>query len=202
MATTAVRARRLTQVFQRQAGFMLVEQLSVAGVLALVVIAVLGLYRVSVNEQSRVQSRASGLQAQRIGVEKMTRELRKASVVCSPHPTCGQSFSNLASIDFKTCTASSSSGCSEVWVRYNCSGSPLQTVPPALTTRACLRSEATAPGNLGSSESILIGDVSTSPTGVFSFTNPSYVAISMRVATKGATNPISIQDGVRLRNGG
>jgi Tfp pilus assembly protein PilW len=194
------RTGRLTQVLRRQAGFMLIEQLTVAAMLIMVVSAIFGLYRVSVNEQSRVQGSASGLQAQRVGIEKMTRELRKASVVCHPYPTCGESFSNLASIDFKTCSVSSPSGCSELWVRYNCSGSPVQAVPPALTARACLRSESTAPGNLGANESIVIGDVATSPTGIFSFTSPSYVAISMRVVTKGAKNPVSIQDGVRLRN--
>lgn len=186
--------------FRGQEGFTLIELLTVAGVLAMVVAAVFGLYRVAAKEQSRVQSGASGLQAQRIGIEKMTRELRDAGTVCQVHPTCDSSFSNSTSIDFQTCTAVSSTGCSTVWVRYNCSGSSAQAVPPALTARACLRSESTSPGGLGSAESILIGNVATSPTGVFTFTAPAYVTVSVQVITEAGSNPISIQDGVRLRN--
>jgi Tfp pilus assembly protein PilV len=196
------RIRRLTLALGHQAGFTLHELLVVATMLVIIVLAVFGLYRVAANEQSRIQSSASGLQAQRIGLERMTRELRKASIVCQAYPTCAGGFTNSTSIDFKACTASSSSGCSEVWIRYNCSGSPAQAVPPAFTPRACLRSESTSANSLGGAESVLIGDVATSPTGIFTFTSPDYVTVSMRVVTKGASNPISIQDGVRLRNAG
>jgi Tfp pilus assembly protein PilV len=183
----------------REDGLTLVELLTVAVVMVMVVTAAFALYRVSANNQDRVQSKVSALQSQRNGLERMTRELRDASIVCQSYPACGDAFSDVASVDFRTCAGSDSLGCSKVWVRYDCSGTPAQAVPPALTTRACLRSESLSPEGLGAG-AVLIGNVATSPTGVFSFTEPDYMNVSVHVVTKGAASPISIQDGVRLRN--
>jgi type II secretory pathway pseudopilin PulG len=194
------RMRPLLAALKRQEGLSLIELLQVMLVMSLVVAAVLGLSRVASTEQRRVQSGVEGLAAQRNALERMTRELRKASTVCSTYPTCGAAFSSAASIDFETCKVSNSSGCTKVWIRYDCSGSPAQAVPPALTTRACFRTEATSGGGLGSGGSLVIGNVATSPTGVFTFENPDYVKVSVPVVTKGRQNPISMDHGVELRN--
>jgi type II secretory pathway pseudopilin PulG len=195
MATRKRMAARLLD----ERGFTIVELLVVALVMIVVVTAVFGLYRVAATEQERVGSSTKGLSEQRIGLERMTRELRQATTICQAYPTCGTTFSNASSVDFQRCRGGSGT-CTQVWVRYNCSGTPAQTVPPAVTTRACLRSESSAPTGLGSAEKVVVANVATSPAGIFTFTQPNFLAIAMRVSVKGFTNPISLQDGVRARN--
>jgi prepilin-type N-terminal cleavage/methylation domain-containing protein len=198
--TTPSRAKPVRDL-RAQDGFTLIELLVVSAMLTVVVAAVLGLYQVAVKEQTRVEANTTGLAAERNGLERMTRELRQANSVCTVSPTCDTTFSNASSIEFQRCQSGAvTTGCTQLWVRYNCSGTPAQSVPPNTTTRACLRSQASTAAGLGSSQQILIPNVKTTPTGIFSFTAPAYVTMSVQVSAKGYNKPIILQDGVRIRN--
>lgn len=190
----AVRSARLR--LRSEQGLTLIELLTVSLMMVVVMVALAGLYRVSIQQQQDLDSQTHGLVSEKNGLEKMSREIRQAESVCSTYPTCGTSFSNSATIDIQTYSGSSTL----IWVRYNCSGTPAQASPPALTTRACLRSQATTAGGLGSSPAVLIGNVALSPAGIFSFTAPGYVTISLPVKVRGLNNPITLHDGVRTRN--
>ncbi len=179
---------------------MLIEMLVTILILSAVLGAILSLYRLSASEQRRVEGGVRGLVGQKNDLERMSRELRTATQVCTVYPTCNTAFSNASSIEFERCTPNGSGGCTLRWVRYNCSGSPAQAAPPNLTTRACLRSEAATAAALGSSERPLIRNVMTSPAGIFTLTGTSYVTTSVRVQAKDRTNPLVLEDGVRLRN--
>jgi hypothetical protein len=74
-------------------------------------------------------------------------------------------------------------------VRYDCSGA------------ACERREGPLGGDLGAPV-VVVSDVFNSD--VFDFqpdlVNPTYVTITLEVTVEGATNPISLHDGIALRN--
>jgi type II secretory pathway pseudopilin PulG len=177
-------------------GFTLVEVLVTASMMTVVLAALLGLYSVSASEQQRVDGRVRGLIGQRNGLESMSRELRQATMICRAWPTC-DAFSSSSTLDFQRLALA---GSAPYWVRYDCSGTPPQPVPPGLSTRACLRSQASSPAQLGADQRIVVGNLSAQSTGIFSFTGTSYVTISLQVVARGAKNPISLDDGIRLRN--
>jgi hypothetical protein len=180
-------------------GSTLIELLVVSVMLVSVVSAIFGLNRVAFKEQARIEGGVRGLIGQKNGLEKMTRELRQANMVCSVYPTCGP-FANSSTIDFQRCRSGGASGCTLYWVRYDCTGAPAQPVPPNLSTRACLRSEAPTAAQLGANQKAVVRNVSTTSGGVFSFSGIGYVTASLRVVAKGAKHPISLEDGVRIRN--
>lgn len=180
-------------------GSTLIELLVAAVMMISVMGALMGLNRVAFKEQARVEGGVRGLMGQKNGLERMTRELRQANLICTVSPTCAP-FTNASTIEFERCSSGGASGCTKSWVRYNCSGAPAQTVPPNLTSRACLRSEAASPGLLGQNQRAVVRNVSTTQGGVFSLIGTNYVTISLKVVAKGQKNPISLEDGVRTRN--
>jgi hypothetical protein len=190
----------ITRLAREQRGSTLIELLVTSLLLVAVVGAVLALYRVAAVEQDRVEGGVRGLVDQQIGLERLSRELRQATQLCAPYPTCGSTFTGAQTIDFERCFASGSGTCTLKWVRYDCTGSPPQSVPPDVTTRACLRSEAATPGGLGSNQVPVIKNLAATPTGVFSATSPNYLTFGTRVQAKGFNNPISLDDGIRFRN--
>ena len=181
-------------------GTMLIEFLVAIVILSAVLGAILSLYRVSANQQRRVEGGVRGLVGQKNDLERMSRELRQATQVCTVSPSCNTPFSNASSIDFERCSPNGSGGCTLKWVRFDCSGTPAQAVPPNLTTRACLRSEAVTPAGLGTSQKPLVRNVMTTPTGIFTLTGTSYVTISLRVQARDHVNPLVLEDGIRVRN--
>ncbi len=188
--------RSFRESLRREDGLTLIELLVVSLMMVVIVTAVFGLYRVSASEQERVSGTSQGLVAEKNGLERISRELRQATSVCSAYPTCDSTFTNSTSVDFQRYTT----GGGLIWVRYNCSGTPAQSVPPNLTTRACLRSQSATAAGLGTSQVPVLTNLATTPTGVFSFTAPSYVTMEANVKVKGANNPIVLKDGVRIRN--
>lgn len=183
-------------------GTMLIEFLVSIVIMSAVLGAILSLYRVSATQQRGVEGGVRGLVGQKNDLERMSRELRQATQVCTVSPACNTAFANASSIEFERCTPDGSGGCTLKWVRFDCSGTPAQAVPPNLTSRACLRSEAATPAALGASQRTLIRNVMSTPTGIFTLTgtNANYVTVSLRVQAKGRTNPLVLEDGIRVRN--
>jgi hypothetical protein len=182
-----------------EGGSTLIELLVAAAMMISVMGALLGLNRVAFKEQDRIEGGVRGLIAQKNGLERMTREMRQADTVCDVYPSCAP-FTNSSRVEFQRCRSGGTSGCTLYWVRYDCTGAPAQPVPPNLTTRACLRSEAATPALLGQNQRVVVRNISTTQGGVFSFVGTSYVTISLKVVAKGQKHPISLEDGVRTRN--
>jgi hypothetical protein len=197
--TPSARAGTHTPKPLAEDGSTLIELLVVAAMLISVVGALMGVNRIAFKEQARIEGGVRGLMSQKNGLERMTRELRQADTICQVSPSCGP-FSNSSTIEFQRCQTGGASGCTLYWVRYDCSGAPAQPVPPNLTTRACLRSEAASPALLGQNQRVVVRNVSTTQGGVFSLVGTSYVTISLKVVAKGQKHPISLEDGVRTRN--
>jgi Tfp pilus assembly protein PilW len=181
-------------------GSMLIELLVSILILSAVLGAIMSLYRVSASQQRNVEGGVRGLVGQKNDLERMSRELRQATQVCTVAPACNAPFTDASSIEFERCAPNGSGGCTLKWVRFNCSGSPAQAVPPNLTTRACLRSEAATAAGLGASQTPLIRNVMTSPAGIFSMSGTNYVTIQLLVKAKNRSNPLVLEDGIRVRN--
>ena len=86
--------------------------------------AILSLYRVSATQQREVEGGVRGLVGQKNDLERMSRELRQATQVCTVSPACNTPFSNASSIEFERCAPNGSGGCTLKWVRFDCSGTP------------------------------------------------------------------------------
>jgi hypothetical protein len=200
MSTFFSRRKQVWKALADQAGHTLAELVLVIGMMSTVLALPLGFQQVFTADQQRVESGARTLMDQRTGVESITRELRQAVSVCQSWPTCG-TFAAASSVDIQRCISGGASGCTTTtWVRYDCTGGTPQTGPSALTTRACLRSEAASPTLLGQNARVVIANLAVSQPAIFSFTNPKYVGISMQVTSRGRKAPISLTDGVELRN--
>jgi Tfp pilus assembly protein PilE len=198
---TFERRSRAGQIYAAgERGTTLIELLVVAIVMSVVVGGVMTLYRLSAREQDRVAGATRALLQQRVGLERMTREIRQADQVCSAYPTCTASFVNANSIDIRRCSGGSGGACTQLWVRFDCTGNTAQPVPPNVTARACMRSQSSTPGGLGSNAVPVLRDLATSSPGIFSYTHPNYLTITLRVTAKGKSKPIGLDDGVRIRN--
>ncbi len=173
-----------------QRGFTLVELLVAMPLALLLVFAALNLYRVAADGQSATGNRADAVQSARVALERMTRELRQVG------PPVGVSlspvrFSSSQVMDYTTWTRPAGGASVQRNVHYDCSGG------------RCMRSEGPIGGALGTPTLVVDGvqnlDVfDPRPDALY----PNYVAIKLNVRVNGQTRPITVTDGVELRNAG
>ncbi len=167
---------------RHERGEITLTELLVAAPIALILLtATLTLQLASGREQQRTENRVQTLVEQRQGLERMTRELREASSIT---PTSSVAVDAVA------------------WLRPPGGGPSVQRrVHYDCSHQDCERSEGPAGGDLGA-PAVVIPSVLNAD--VFDFqpdlVNPTYVTITLEVAVKGANNPISLHDGVALRN--
>jgi hypothetical protein len=191
-------ARAPKKLVADEAGHSLIEMLVAVTMMISFLTLAFGFHSVFAADQRRIDSTVRNLNDSKTGLDGLSRQLRQALQVCSSWPTCG-AFTGSPRIDFQRCVSVGPSGCTSTWVRYDCTG----IVPPGpttVTTRACLRSEAIVPSDLGKNAQVVIRNLASAPSGVFSFTSPDYVGISLRIMARGMKNPIAVNDGVQLRN--
>lgn len=159
----------------------MVEMLAVIPLMLLVFFAVFGLYEVSVREQNRGDARVRGIVQQKNGLERMSRELRDS--VSMKYQTS------------EVLDAQISAG--GRWLRYDCSGT------------SCRRYEGPAQGSFDPGFVTVVDSVHSAEFQTLTnsggalvpdYINPTYVAVTLRVSVKGATNPIVLSDGFNLRN--
>jgi hypothetical protein len=171
-----------SESLRNQRGEITLTELLVAAPMALILLtATLTLHLASGREQERTDNRAQSLIQQRGGLERMTRELRQASSITPTSSVVVDAVAWLRPADGGQAV--------QRQVRYDCSG------------QACKRLEGPLGGNLGAPV-VVVSDVLNAD--VFDFqpdlVNPTYVTITLEVNVESATNPISLHDGVALRN--
>jgi Tfp pilus assembly protein PilE len=179
------RARRPLRPLRRrlrsERGVGLIELLAVVPMLAATLMATYALYSVATRSQQRTDNRAQSLMQQQVGFERMSRELRQATVVT---PVSSQA------IDVTT------------WVRpYNADNSVKRHVRYECAT-SCQRWEGPENQPLTSGPVTVISNVQNPD--VFTLmpdnVNPTYVAMRVEVSVKGASRPIVFDGGFALRN--
>jgi prepilin-type N-terminal cleavage/methylation domain-containing protein len=180
----------ITRLRRDQRGFTLVELLVAMPLALLLVFAALNLYRVAANGQSATGNRSEAVQSARSALERMTRELRQVG------PPVGVSlspvrFTSSQVMDYTTWTRPAGGTSVQRNVRYDCSEG------------RCMRSEGPVGGALGTPALVVDGvqnlDVFDPRPDVL---YPDYVAIKLNVRVKGQSRPITVTDGVALRNAG
>jgi hypothetical protein len=167
---------------RHERGEVSLAELLVAAPIALILLtATLMLHLVSGREEQRTDNRVESLMEQRLGLERMTRELRQATSIT---PTSSDVVDAVAWLRPPGGGASVQRA-----VRYDCSHGD------------CERREGPVGGNLGS-PLVLVPDLVNAD--VFDFqpdlVNPTYVTVTLEIAVTGVNNPISMHDGVALRN--
>jgi prepilin-type N-terminal cleavage/methylation domain-containing protein len=161
-----------------QSGFTLVELLVAMPIALIVVFMALLVLDTAVPSELRTRERAQALRDQEVGLERMTRELREAT-----------SFTFLTSqiVEFDL-HIRSAGGLRKV--RYDCSSGDY-----------CLRLEGPVGGTVSGGTRIV--DALVNPD-VFEpepdFVNPRYVGVVARVRISEGRRPITLRDGVDLRN--
>jgi hypothetical protein len=167
---------------RHERGEITLAELLVAAPIALILLtATLMLHLASGREEDRTQNRVQTLIQERVGLERMTRELREATSIT---PTSSDEVDAVAWL-----RPPGGGPAVQRQLRYDCSH------------QACERREGPAGGDLGPAVVVISNVVNAD---VFDFqpdlVNPNYVTITLEIPVKGANNPISIHDGVALRN--
>ena len=149
----------------------------------LIVVAVLGLANLSQRDHDRTDSRVRSLSQQQAGMERIQRELRQATSIT---PVSSQ----IVEMNTYVAPANGSAAVARR-VRYDCTGG------------SCKRYEGTVGGTTFSSGPIVsIANVLNADIFVMEpdYVNPYFVALSVDVSVRGASNPIALRGGVTLRN--
>jgi Tfp pilus assembly protein PilW len=182
VTSTAARGRFL---LGDDSGVSLVEMLVVTGVLIFVVSAVLSVLDITAREAPKHVERGHVVRDGQLALERMTRELRQASVFVS-------TSSQVVELDTYVRPAGGSAALRRV--RYDCG-----------SQESCRRYEGPA-GVAGPTtlDGVLVTGVQNAD--VFAVTSsgspavPRYVTVKLGLRVKGQTNALFIHDGVELRN--
>jgi len=176
----------LGRLRKEQSGFTLIEFM-VAGALGIALLGVaLGFYVIAINGQTRAGARAEAVGQQQIGLERITRDLRQASRFYSI-PTA-------TTVEFDTYVRAGDGTAARLRrVRYVCNSS----------TAVCSRAEGAVNGVVGTAVPVITGvrnDNAFSPNNTT--IKPTFMSVTVDVEAKarGNTRPVTLTDGVQLRN--
>ncbi len=159
-------------------GFTLVELLVATSIGLVVMLAIAGFADIAQRSQSDTGARSDRLGAQRQALEQMTRELRQATTINAATPGL---------VDFQV--YGSAPGAMRQ-IRYDCR-----------TGQRCRRYEGPVPGSLALTNDSLVENVDTATfTTQTLAASQDYIGIELRVALPDRPLPISLSDGVHLRN--
>lgn len=181
--------RPVRQILMRlrgdQSGFTLVELLIAMPLALLLMFALLNVIDATARNQRDASRRAQAITQSKAGLDRMAREVREAA-----------SFKLLTSqvaeivTPVRPASGPSSFAANLRLVRYDC------------TSNQCTRYEGPKSGPVSSTGVVVFTDVVNPDvfTPTPDFVNPTFIGIKAQVAIKGQTTPISLSDGVNLRN--
>lgn len=170
-----------------ESGFSLVELLVAMPLALLLMFAALSASDTAGRSQGASTDRAQAITQAHVGLERMSREIRQAA-----------SFNLLTSqiVEVETYVRNPNGTQTGGYagglrlVRYDC------------TQSQCRRYEGPRGGPLGATATTLFTDVHNAD--VFAptpnFIDPNYIGIKVEIAVRGQTQPITVTDGVDLRN--
>lgn len=185
------RMKRFTAIRREEAGFTLIELLVSVSILLIVFAAALSVISVTTRAQPVVTDKVADIQAGRVAVDRMVRELRQAIAV-------------------ETATASTLAA--RTWVRHtSCGGAQAAAsaepivclVTYACASGICTRTEESpdSPGT-GVPVQLVDGLRSSSP---FAYepdaVSPAYVTIVLEFANRTGEESVTLDGGATLRNG-
>ncbi len=170
---------RMAGLRSDQSGFSLIELLVASSMALVVAFAAMNFSEVAARGEDRTADRAEALGAARVGLERMTRELRQATSVKVDAATP-------AVIDLQVHSIQAGA---TVNVRYDCS-----------QAAECRRYQYPIGGTLPTAYQVVIANVRAATFTVQTYTDSDdYVGVELAVAVPGHA-PVSLTDGVHLPN--
>jgi len=165
-----------------ESGFTLVELLLASTLMVVMLFAVLLFSETGQRSQLRTAERALSLRAQQVGLERITREIRQARTLLPL---------NAAKVEMDTYVRSGGNPAVLRRVMYDCS-----------KFSRCRRFEGPVGGPVTAANVMVIDGVANADIfrTVGNAVDPTYVEIRLRVRVNGQTQPITLEDGVELRN--
>lgn len=198
-ASVTRRRPHLPPALRDERGMTLVELLVAMSVMIVVVAAVVDLVGVATRHQERVGARAEAITRGQVGLERMTHELRQASWVL---------VSSSQVVDFDALVPPGDGGTPvHRHVRYDCSGASSCTRLEGPPVQYPPDPDAPLPQTATLIEGVRPADVFTpwrtdraTGTSQVDPLDADYLAIRIKLDVAGMTKPVTLEDGVSLRN--
>jgi prepilin-type N-terminal cleavage/methylation domain-containing protein len=198
-------SRRLRSRCAEQRGYTLIELLVVMALSTVVVGVPLAFVILSLKQQNVAASRSAGVEAESVGLNRLTRDLRQIA----PNTTSTFTWGGTSATASMTLPVPGSDGATTETVVWSCTG--LGSSGTGTCTRTV--NGGTAVQEITDVVNLTFAPVSAAGSSLTSTaSNPSYVGITLQVlpanqldptATNpndGIVNPIILEDGVALRN--
>lgn len=168
---------RLRARLRPEAGFTLIELMVGLALAMIIFFAAVNFIDVGTRSQAETGERVHALGQQRVGLERMTRELRQAQDVVT----------STGAVDF---ILPEPGATADLQVRYDCT-----------VENQCRRFEAPVGQTFPASYDPLVTDVESAAFDLQTIASAGdYVAIDLRVSLPDRDLPIALTDGVHLRN--
>ncbi len=185
-AEVASIATRIRHRARESGGFTLIELLMAASLSLLVIGGSVGILTTGLRSEPRIAERTADIQAARVSMEKLTRELREGSLITT---ATSNQLSLVTHVNSGTCGEGASTEVPICQVTYLCSASE------------CTRSETNPDGGAASTETIVRG-ISTASVFTYSPSSsaPTYVGVKLEFPAASGDDSITLTDGVSMRN--
>ena len=168
-------------------GVTLVELLLATSLGLVIIGGSIGVLVSGIRSEPRLAERSADIQAARVAMENLTREIRQGELVTSA--TSGQ-LVLVTNVNSATCGGASSTSVRSCRVTYSCSGGQ------------CTRRETNPDGTGTAPARVVVQGLSSNP--VFSYSPsaaaPTYVGITLKFPTGSGDDSITLTDGVSMRN--
>lgn len=168
-------------------GFTLIELLVAAAVALVIIGGSVGVVTAGLRSEPRIAERTADIQAARVAMERLTREVRQGSLVTT---ATSSQLSVVTNVNSATCGDAASAAARLCRVTYVCSAGQ------------CTRSEADPDGAGASTPVVVVRGISADP--VFTYTpsaaSPTYVGVALEFPAREGDDSITLTDGVTMRN--
>ncbi len=172
----------------RADGFTLIELLLVISLSLILLGGTVGLLIAGMRSEPRIAERTADIQAARVTMERLTREIRQGATVIT---AAGTQLALVTNVNSSSCGGAHSTLVRMCRVTYSC------------TAGKCTRTEGNPDGTGTSQPHEVVRGLSTS-SAVFSYSptaaEPAYVEVKLEFPAAGGDDSITLTDGVSMRN--
>lgn len=171
-------------------GFTLIELLLAITLTLIILGGAVGVLITGMKSEPRIAERTADIQAARVAMERLTREIRQGASVTT---ATGNTFAMVTNVNSATCGGAHSTEVRTCRVTYACSAG------------RCTRTEVNPDGSGTPSSQVVLTGISPTAS-VFSYspnaTAPAYIGVKLEYPAVAGDDSITLSDGVAMRNVG